>query len=209
MKTLVTKFSGSGIEKSFRDGDNNTATFNGVTSCIVDQEGNIYAGEVGGAIRRIDQTGHVETVTSTTTALPYGLVLNGGDSLIFNTWNSYMYRVQLPSGLHTTIIGNITSTAYEGPASSVHLYRPSGLTFDELGNLYLMQRELHSIWKLNKTNYVSQFTGPPPPISGQWGLKNGVGLETKFNTPRSLVFDSKGRIFVTDQANQAVRMIKW
>lgn len=150
----------------------------------------------------------MQTVTTRAPGRPYGLLLDGNDDLIFSTWFPFMiYSVNLLNRQVTTIVGNVTvNKITEGPALLAGIYQPTGLTFDELGNLYFTQMDTNSIWKVNATNYVSRFAGS---ADNNAGLINALGNDAKFNQPRNIVFDSKGRLFVTDKGNSAVRMINW
>lgn len=193
---LVTRFAGSGTTGAIENGLNSSAVFNGAKYCIADKDGNIYVTESNGAIRKVDQNGDVGTLIIPGLTAPFGISINGTNNLLISSWGlRTIQSLDLKSNELTTIVGNSTGLqAIEGLASFVGLIEPAGLTMDELGNLYFAQRGAHSIWKKNATNHVTLFAGI------------GVGVAT-FNSPWQLVFDSKGRIFMTE--NTAVRMINW
>ena len=102
----------------------------------------------------------------------------------------------------TIIAGNFSQLQErEGPSLQISMVHAQGLVFDELGNLYVAIDS--SIYKLNTTNYFSLFAGSPGP------LLDGEGQAARFSLTRQMVFDSKGRIFVADQENDAIRMVNW
>jgi hypothetical protein len=193
----VSRFAGRGDKTlPLTDGPKLSATFKDAAHCTVDQNGNIYVGENSGLIRKIANTGNVSTVANFQTVGIYGMILNGSSNLIFSNVVPYLVQsLNLTNGNITTIVGNSSNAgAYSGfgevgPALSVAV-RSNGLAFDELGNLYFPQRPANLVSKLNTTNYVSSFA-------------------TGLSYPRQIVFDSKGRLFVTDQGNCSIKMISW
>jgi sugar lactone lactonase YvrE len=169
------------------------AVFNSATDCKVDAEGNFYILEgKDGAVRKISKDGIVSTITRFDYFL-FGLALNGTDNLLVSIWDSpvFVRNVNIQSGNVTVAIGNSSSTLKEGPALEVGIREPCGLAYDELGNLFFLQRFENAIYILNATNnLVSKFAGG-------------------FNSPRQIVFDSQGRLIVTDQYNHAIKIINW
>ena len=206
---MVTRFAGSGVRGTAKDGTNSSAIFGWAIYCTTDNYGNIYVAD-GQYLRMVSQSGEVNTLANfgTSVLAQYGLLMNGSDDVMISFWDSsFVGSYSLKSRELTDIAGNISALVEEGFGLLTALDRPSGLTFDELGNLYVSQGPTSSIWKINKTNYVSLFAGPGYGTPGVF--INGIGTGARFSDPRQLVFDSKGRIFVTDSGNAAIRMLNW
>ena len=45
-------------------------------------------------------------------------------------------------------------------------------------------------------------------LTGAAGFADGTGAVAKFNGPFSLVFDSSGNLYVADQNNQRIRVVR-
>jgi sugar lactone lactonase YvrE len=110
------------------------------------------------------------------------------------------------AGFVSTLAGTGTSgfSGDNGPAVSAKLYNPSGLAFDNSGNLYISESSNHRIRKLNlATNIITTFAG-----TGVFGLSGDGGPATsaKLYFPSDVVFNN-GNLFVSDGANGRIRKI--
>ena len=206
---MVTRFSGKGVKGRSVPGFNSSAVFDGITHCVADKDGTIYVSGEGNdeVITMVSQTGYADILGYLRTSKPFGLVLNGSDSLLFSSWSpATLNKVDINNFQVETVVGSPWSqnSTLEGPNLLVSLGSPGGMAFDEIGNLYFTDGRGNYVLKVNLTNHVSIFAG-----SSRTGIVNGLGIASSFNSPRQIVFDSKGRLFVTDQTNAAVRMINW
>ena len=215
---LVTRFTGNRGRGVMVNGPNGTARFCGAVSCTADEDGNIYVGETCNAIRKVTPSGSVTTVQSNLPIYPIALVINKTD-LLFTNWNpNLLYSINLQSQDVSLVAGNET---YDCPTSRTPLSYadplkngqgldsqifcgPSGLAFDELGNLYVSETGGRVISKVNSSLIISAFAG-----SSIVGFIDDTGPYALFNYPRQIVFDSRGRLLVADQFSNAIRMINW
>ena len=190
---LVTRFAGSGIPGGVNPGQNSSATFCGAISCTIDNQGNIYVAEECNAIRKVNQTGYVSNVGLGLPIKPNSLLIKNDSTLLFTGWYpTVIYSIGL-------INSQVTALTMDSVAGN------SGMIYDELGNLYVAETERHGIAKFNATTYSSiQFAGYTSS-----GKHDDVGSAARFNKPRQIAIDTKGRLFVADQNNNAIRMITW
>jgi sugar lactone lactonase YvrE len=206
---LVTRFAGSGVTGTSADGLNSSAVFGGTFFCTPDMAGNIFVTEVGGKVRKVSSIGDVSTASNFPYASPvYGLAFNGSNinQLFFTNWNpdQKVYSVNPNTLQYKTEVGNSTGIVSEGPALLTKLMFPFGEVFDKAGNMYISSYSGNYISKVGMNSMVTRFVG-----SGVAGMANTFGINATFNNPRQMVLDSKGRLFVADQGNYAVRMITW
>jgi sugar lactone lactonase YvrE len=70
---------------------------------------------------------------------PFGLAVHGGDLYIADYLNYRVRRVDLTTGIITTVAGNGANgdTGNGGPATAAEISNPEGLAVDQQGNLYI------------------------------------------------------------------------
>lgn len=96
--------------------------------------------------------------------------------------------------------GSTGSGDFNGTAASFNL--PTVVTFDHLGNLFVVDRSNHKIRKIDPDGDVTTFAG-----SGILGNVDGVGTAASFRFPDGAVCDSHNNVFVSDQSNHRIRKI--
>ena len=94
--------------------------------------------------------------------------------------------------------GNIDGT---GPAARFNF--PTGITADNIGNIYVADTANHTIRKITTAGIVTLFAGTP----GISGSTNGTGAAARFNTPFGLATDSMANVYVADRSNHTIRKI--
>lgn len=90
----------------------------------------------------------------------------------------------------------------DGTGDAASFYFPLGLAVDASGNAFVADYYNHTIRKITPSGVVSTFAGK----ANDSGSENGDLATARFNSPRALVFDSSGNLFVT-VGNAAVRKI--
>ncbi|MBK7310949.1 MAG: hypothetical protein IPI93_09195 [Sphingobacteriaceae bacterium] len=178
----------------------------------VDLSGNVFYAE-GARIRKIDNQGILSTVagnggpgfsgdggqaTAASISIPQCIAFDNNGNLVFSDYvNCRIRRVNMSTGIITTIVGNGVD-AYAGNnvnalSASISQYI-TGICFDAANNLYFSDQISKVVRQVNSsTNIISLFAGTP----GSSGSSGDGGLATlaKLNNPAGLAFYS-GKIYI-------------
>jgi sugar lactone lactonase YvrE len=206
----IEQFTAQGVGSVFA-----TAFSNSTVGLTCDNVGNLYAGDYGsGVIRKFTPDG-VRTFF-TTVPLGSGVGLTGlaSDGLniyaaVFGTGN--IFRIN-PGGVITSLIGNVdhpeglaidsfgnlfvsagnnqivkfTPAGERSIFASADLLDPTGMAFDNAGNLYVANF---------LSNRIQKFTS-----DGSGSLFASTGL----NRPDGLAFDGEGNLYAVNSGNESI-----
>jgi DNA-binding beta-propeller fold protein YncE len=139
---------------------------------------------------------------------PYGLVIGPDGALYFcDLDNQRIRRLDLNSRELTTIAGN-GQKGYAGdggPALQTSLNMPHELRFDHAGDLFIVERDNHTIRKINRqTGVITTVAGTG--VAGFSG-DGGLGIKAQLRSPHSIAFDAKGALLICDIGNNRVRRL--
>jgi sugar lactone lactonase YvrE len=167
-----------------------------------------------GVIRTVAGTGTAayngDGVAATETGLagPGGLALaSDGTLFIADSFNRRIRAVDSVTGLIRTVVGDGGEYRYQGPDEppSSSLSRPSGITFDEKGNLYFTDSDNHLVRRWDR------ITGRIERIAGvgvaHHGGDEGEAREASLNYPFGIVMNRTGHLLVADTFNHRIRKI--
>jgi sugar lactone lactonase YvrE len=191
------------------------------TGVAVDIAGNVYVGDWSGLIRKIwALDGAITTVAGTgtlgysgdggpaTSAMlgkPSGIAIdNAGNIYIADADNNRIRRVEVSTGIITTIAGTGASTdsGDGGPATHAGVSRPSGIAIDSAGNVYF-----GSGWAWVRK--VTADTGAISTVAGKFGTSfsgdKGPAIDAHFWDPVPGAVDGSGDIYVADFENSRIR----
>ena len=120
-------------------------------------------------------------------------------------WNNHRVRI-LKDNKVTTVIGTgMLGDAPAGLAREVSLNHPTHISFDPLGRLIL------SAWHNSMVMRMDLGTTFIQPICGDgrrsFGGDGGPAGQAILDLPSSTAFDSKGQMYISDQANQRIRLV--
>jgi trimeric autotransporter adhesin len=209
----TTGFSGDG-------GHATEATLNRPSRLAVDRKGAIYFTDWGNKrVRRISRSGIITTVAGTgfagilengtsaseiDFASPIGIAIDlNGDLLIVDRTNDLLVRID-SDGILTRLAGTGDGGFTEdGVATESKLNRPEDVAVDQHGTIYIADTGNHRIRKLTADGNLVTVAGSE---AGEGG-DGSAATEAKLNFPRSLTVDGSGRIFVSDERNDRVRVI--
>jgi trimeric autotransporter adhesin len=132
-----------------------------------------------------------------------------GNLYIADTYNQRIRKINISSGLITTVAGNGRqwggATGDGGLATSAHLYNPSGVALDTAGNIYFTDTDLHRIRKVTvSTGIITTVAG-----NGYSGY-NGDGISAtsaRIGDPKGIAIDTNGNIYFTDPTTDRVRKV--
>ncbi len=220
---IITTVAGNGSAGYTGDGGPATAAqFNHTSGLWVDRSGNLYIGDdTYSVIRKVSTTGVVTTIAGTGSAGYTGdggpataaqinypenvAVDNTGNVYIADSHNHCIRKVDL-SGTITTIagLGGIGYTGDGGPATAATMYNPTGMAFDNSGNLYVADYGNFCIRKINTSGIISTFAG-----DGSTGFSGDGGPATaaKMNTPQNIAIDNIGNLYIADFGNSSIRKV--
>lgn len=120
-------------------------------------------------------------------------------------WNNHRVRV-IENGVTRTILGTgELGDARAGLGTEISLNHPTHVSFDPQGRLIL------SAWHNSKLMRMDLTTNYCEPICGDgrraFGGDEGPATLALLDLPVATAFDPQGRLYVSDQANQRIRMI--
>lgn len=207
----------AGSSSGFVDGVGTAARFNGPIAIDVDDNGNIYVADNGNnAIRKITPDGLVITIGGNGTAgysdgvwpnvqfwNPSGVVVDqDGNLLVADRRNHRIRKINVTTGVTTTIAGNGTALSIDGNGLKASFREPFGITMDAAGVIYVADLTSHTVRLMRPTGDVITLGG-----QGTAGNVHGRKTESKFNQPTEVAVDAQGNVFVADLSNHMIRKI--
>jgi sugar lactone lactonase YvrE len=140
---------------------------------------------------------------------PYGLVIGPDGALYFcDLDNQRIRRLDLATRRLTTIAGN-GERGYRGdggPAIAAALNMPHELRFDRRGDLYIAERDNHTIRTVDRASgIISTVAGTG--VAGFSG-DGGPAAKAQLRQPHSIVFDRDGALLICDIGNHRIRRVR-
>jgi DNA-binding beta-propeller fold protein YncE len=132
---------------------------------------------------------------------PTGVVVVGDTLYIADRDNHRIRALDLKSGQVTTVAGDGQQGYLDGPGATARLNAPTALASDQKGSLYVADAGNHRIRKI-ESGQVTTFAG-----SGTVGTQTGSLLTASFNSPRGIIMDPWGIIYVSDYLGNMVRKV--
>jgi len=191
----------------------------------VDTAGNIFIADTyNNRIRKVTvNTGIVITVagngsnncggdegaaTSAELFDPNGLTIDGlGNIYIADTWNNRVRKINIVTGIITTMAGN-GSSVYAGDgglATLAGLPQPSGIAVDTAGNIYIADSYNNRIRKVNaSTGIITTVVGNG---SAGYSGDGAAAVSAELNNPSGVAVDAAGNIYIADANNYRIRKV--
>jgi uncharacterized protein (TIGR03437 family) len=200
-----------------------SATFNTPLNLAVDAAGNLYiADTLNNAIRKLATDGTISTVAGTGGAgysgnggpatsaginHPNGIAVDASGTLYFaDTFNHCVRRVT-SDGTITTVAGDAIRrfTGDGGPAASASLDYPEGVALDNSGLLYISDSLNSRIRVVTPSGMIATIAG-----NGDYGNSGdgGPAARAKLSFPQGLAVDDTGQIYVSDNQNSRIRLLR-
>ena len=135
---------------------------------------------------------------------PSGVAVDSaGYVYVADTENNTIRRIT-PSGVVSTFAGLAGSRgSADGAGNIARFAGPSGVAVDSAGNVYVADRENHTIRKITPSGVVSTLAG----LAGSFGSNDGTGSAARFSFPTGVAVDSAGNVYVADYGNDTIRKI--
>ena len=130
---------------------------------------------------------------------PSGVALDGAGNLYIADTANHRIRKMDSSGVITTIAGTGERGfgGDGGPATQARLNRPSGVTVDGAGNVYIADTWNHRIRKMDSSGVITTIAG-----TGERGFGGDYGPATQaqLNAP-CVTVDGAGNVYIADTWN--------
>jgi sugar lactone lactonase YvrE len=227
---IISTVAGSGVSSFSGDaGPAATAQFAKLRGVALDSSGNVYLADTGNCrVRRIvASTGYVSTVAGSGAAGPScGLfagdngpatearldapgdvaVDSNGNLFIADTGNARIRKVDVSSGIITTVAGGGTVDAGSdgGLATAAKLVSPGGLAVDGSGDVLFSDTGGNRVRSVSAGGIITTLAG-----NGQAGFSgdNGPATAAMLNGPAGIALDSTGNLYIADNGNNRVRRV--
>jgi sugar lactone lactonase YvrE len=155
-----------------------------------------------------DYDGDGQPAASAGLSGPSGLALDAeGNLYIADTFSGRIRKVDLATGIISTVAGDGTEYRYQGMPKefSTGLARPSSIALAPDGALYITDSDNHLIRKWNpKSKVITAIAGNG---AAQFGGDGGPASECSLNYPFGVALDQAGNLYIADTFNHRIRMI--
>jgi alpha-tubulin suppressor-like RCC1 family protein len=215
------------------DGDGPAAQFNAPLGLSADLAGvYLVADQANHVIRMVTGTGRVATLagkagipgtadgtgSSASFNLPTGIITrrdqynyytwtggsNGYGTIFVSDQGSNTIRAVQSNGQVATYVGTPSQAGTtDSYRQNARFNKPTGLTMDGDGNLYVADTGNHTIRKVDTWGNVTTLAGSP----GASGLMDGTGRLARFNAPEALTFGRDRNLYVADTGNGVIRKV--
>ena len=216
---VVTTLAGVAGAAGSADGTGRGARFRFPAAVTLDGSGNLYVADTyNHTIRKITPTGVVTTLAGTPGVfgsadgtgsaarfdLPAAVAVDGSGNLFVTDRNNHAIRKITPTGVVTTLAGTPGALgSADGTGSDARFDKPQGMAIDGSGNLYVADRNNHTIRKVTPAGVVTTLAGS----AGMAGSADGTGTDARFDLPFGLAVDSVGAVYVADWNNHTIRKV--
>jgi hypothetical protein len=219
---VVSTLAGTAGPYGSADGTGAAARFNYPTGVAVDAAGVVYvADESNNTIRKITPAGVVSTLAGTSGIgggsadgtgaaarfdTPIGVAVDASGTVYVGERNNHTIRKITPAGVVSTLAGTsgIGGGSADGTGAAARFNAPIGVAVDASGTVYVADLGNSTIRKITAAGVVSTLAG----TAGLDGSANGTGAAARFSYPTGVAVDVAGTVYVADQSNQTIRVIK-
>jgi Secretion system C-terminal sorting domain/NHL repeat len=173
------------------------------TGLAIDATGNIYVADKGNnAVRMISTSGTITTLANLSAT---AVTVDGSGNIFVADGINRVWKIAV-GGATTAFAGNGT-TGYTGDgatATLASLNNPTGVSTDNLGNVYIADGANNVVRKVNNAGIITTIAGTG--LSGYNGDYISAVTAT-LNSPAGIHTDAAGNVYVADLGNNRIRKI--
>jgi sugar lactone lactonase YvrE len=134
----------------------------------------------------------------------YGVAVDSASNVYVADTSNHTIRKVTPGGTVTTLAGQAGSDgSADGTGSAARFSFPFGVAVDSAGNLYVADRNNHTVRKVTPGGAVTTLAG----LAGSSGSTDGAGSAARFYSPYGVAVDSAGNVYVADRGNFTIRKV--
>jgi gliding motility-associated-like protein len=140
-------------------------------------------------------------------AWPNGIAVDNMGNLFIADMDNNIIRKVDATGIITTYAGIPGTYGYSGdggPATAAKLYHPDRLSFDNLGNLIVVDQNAAAIRKITPAGIITSLC--PPNYTGFSG-DGGPLTSAQFNLISAVAFDNAGNMYIADYGSDRIRKV--
>jgi len=214
---VVTTLAGTAGSSGSTDATGSAARFASPFSVCVDSAGNVFVADSGNStIRKVTSAGVVTTLAGTAGSVgstdatgsaarfnaTTGVAVDTAGNVFVADYNNHTIRKVTSAGVVTTLAGTAGSSgSTDATGSAARFYRPTGVSVDTAGNVFVADTNNHAIRKVTSAGVVTTEAG----LAGNSGSNNGLGSAARFYYPSGVSVDTAGNVFVADYNNHTIR----
>lgn len=197
----VSTLAGQSNSSGSVDGTGSSARFNIPQGITLDSNGDLVVSESqGGKIRKVTSAGVVTTL-ATGLNTPVGVAINGSGEIFVAEQASHSIK-KVSGGVVSTFAGDTAGSPgrIDGVGTSARFNRPTGLTIDASGFLYVTEEKGHTIRRISPSGIVASVGG----VAGLGTYADGIGNGALFSAPKGITLSNTGVLYVSDSANNRI-----
>jgi sugar lactone lactonase YvrE len=213
-KGQLTPFAGNALAGTGGNGGQAlNASFISIRAIAVDSSGNLFIADRSNRyIRKVNANGIISKVAEKNWGTipgdihPNGLTIDSsGNLFVSDSGTGKIFKIY-PNDKVEVIAGNgdFNDHGDGGPALLAGIRSPGALAISPNNELYICEQQTHRIRKVDNSGHISLVAG-----TGKGGFSGdgGPAVGAQFQTPRDIVFDDSGNLYVTDRGNNRIRKI--
>jgi gliding motility-associated-like protein len=210
---VVTVLAGSGSQ-GFANGPAATATFKNPQDVAVDAAGNVYVADFGNNQIRKISGGMVSVLAGNGASgfqdgtfavakfkTPFGVAVDATGNVYVADFGNSAIRKVTPGGVVTTLAGGFGVGSANGTGNAATFNKPSDLTVDANGYVYVSDSYNSLIRKISPAGVVTTFAGK----DGYFARVDGVGTDAVFAFPIGITVDGNGNLYTADNGTNTIR----
>ena len=212
-------FLGAAAGSGSANGTGNLAQFSAPEGLTQDSVGNIYVADAGNhTIRKITPAGTVSTIAGSPGREgsadgkgeaarflhPSAVGVDAAGYIYVADSGNHTIRKITPAGEVSTLAGTAGIRGFaDGTGTTAEFFNPTHIAIDTAGNVYVSNTGYVNVRKITPSGEVSTLAGR----AGYNTYVDGTATLAQFGSPRGIVVDALGNVYVSDNGNSSIRKI--